>query len=256
MSGIIMGCYNDEILFIHIPKCAGWSVKQYLKANVPGITLPDDENSKLPIGHIRLQDIERFTGRSPDSFKLILAIIREPYEQQLSQWCFWRDRYARGQRHIHDVVAAQYATVEGFLSDPRCDFHVWYEQHLGFEPGMTRTEQVFSRLPDGSTPEVGNRYEAFGGCYRYWITVDDEIPGNVQVIRCEELDTELPKVLAPFIGHEPPPVPRLNRSFHGKNIKAYYSPIAASLVEAKFQWAFECHYAKWLYSDFGPNGKE
>lgn len=247
-----MGCYNDDILFIHIPKCAGWSVKRYLEANVPGILMPENEEAKLPIGHIRLQDIERFTGRSPESFRLIFAVVRDPYEQQLSQWAFWKDRYARGERHVHDMVAANYATLELWLQDPRCDFHVWYEQHIGFEPAQPKELQRI--LTQTLTTESHNRYENFGGYYRYWLTVDDEIPDNVQVIRCEELDEELPNILRPFMQCEPPPVKRLNTSPHGSNTKAYYTPLAASLVEAKFQWAFECHYAKWLYSDFNGKG--
>jgi len=244
-----MGCYNDELLFIHIPKCAGWSVKNYLKEHVPGMLMPDDPASKLPIGHVRLQDIERVTGRKPESFKMILALVRDPYEQQLSQFCFWRDRYARGGRHVHDCVAASYATLTDFLIDPRCDFHVWYEQHIGFQPGQTPAEQQAVRVTDLPAPAGANRYDYFGGIYRYWLTVDDEIPENVKVIRQEAIDTALPVALLGLVSGEVPPVPRLNRSSHSPNTREYYTPQAARLVEAKAAWAFENYYQKWLYSD-------
>ncbi len=44
-----MGCYNNEVLFIHIPKCAGWTIKQYMREHLQGVLLPDDPQSKLPI---------------------------------------------------------------------------------------------------------------------------------------------------------------------------------------------------------------
>lgn len=245
-----MGCYNDDVLFIHIPKCGGWSCKTYLRDNLPGILMPDDPASKLPIGHVRLQDIERFTGRTPDSFAKIIAIVRDPYEQQLSQWSFWRDRFARGGRHLHDQVAAMYATLGEFLQDPRCDFHVWYEQHHGFKPGAVGAMQQATRKVDIPAQDGVNRYVDFGGCYRYWLTVENRLPVNLVIVRQENLSEEFPKAIAEFLDGDPPAMERLNTSPHSRDTKAYYTPVAASLVEAKFAWAFDGYYPKWLYSDF------
>ena len=245
-----MGCYNDDVLFIHIPKCAGWSVKKYLQDHLPGILMPDDPASKLPIGHVRLQDIERFTGRKPESFAKILAVVRDPYEQQLSQWSFWADRYARGQRHIHDAVAASYATLTEWLRDPRCDFHCWYHQHVGYRRGQTPAQQEATAVTDRPATAGVNRYEDFGGIYRYWLSVDGEVPANVEVIRLEEIETALP--VAVFGAVDPkqePPVQWLNSSPHRRATREYYTPEAARLVEAKVAWAFEHYYPKWLYSD-------
>ncbi len=240
-----MGAYNDTILFIHIPKTAGWSCKTYMKDNLPGVLLPEETLANLPIGHVRLQDIEGFTGRSPDSFEKILAVVRNPYEQQLSQWSFWRDRYARGQNHVHDLCAASFSRLEGWLEDPGCDFHIWYEQHMD--------------RPNAEPQVVGKqRYDDFGGFYRFWLTVDGEIPENVQVIRQENLDVEFPLALwpiEPLNGREyvtsaaRPAMPHLNTSRHGTDVTKYYTPRAAELVEAKFQWAFENYYQPWKFSE-------
>lgn len=245
-----MGCYNNDVLFIHIPKCGGWSVKKYLEANLPGMMMPDNPEARLPIGHVRLQDIERFTDRKPESFKLIFAVIRNPYEQQLSQWCFWRDRYARGGRHVHDCVAASYATLEDWLQDSRCDFHVWYEQHYGYRSGMTTQEQTaaFRVRENQATPIT---YHAAGGYYRYWLTVRGEIPINVSIFKLEKLNEELPSWLRSpeFCPPQPPPILQLNTSPHRPDVQTYYTPRAAQLVEHKFPWAFEKHYQKWLFSE-------
>jgi len=246
-----MGCYNEELLFIHIPKCAGWSCKHYLKEHLPGMLMPDDPKSKLPIGHVRLADIERFTGRPPASFQKILAVIRDPYEQQLSQWAYCRDRYARGCRHVHDEVAASHATLTSFLMDPRCNFYVYYEQHHGFHEGKSVAEQTVRRHDIPS--RAPNRFEDCGGYYWYWLAMDGQrvLAPNLEIIRQDELDTAFPRAVAEwFEDDDPPPMPRLNTSPHGRDMKQYYTPAAAKLVEEKFDWAFQEHYEKWLWSSF------
>ena len=238
-----MGAYNKDILFIHIPKTAGWSCKTYMKDHLDGVVMPDDKDSKLPIGHIRLQDIEGFTGRPPDSFEKILAVVRNPYEQQLSQWCFWRERFAKGCSHIHDRCAATYARLEKWLEDPGCDFHIWYEQHT-------------DRREESPYVKGTERYEDFGGFFKFWLTVDGVIPGNVQVARQENLDAEFAQALKPYCNSAlqtaactMPPMPHLNTSPHDADVKKYYTPRAAELVEAKFQWAFENYYTPWKFSE-------
>lgn len=240
-----MGCYNDDVLFIHIPKCAGWSVKNYLKDHLPDILMPDDPRAKLPIGHVPLRDIERFSGRPPDSFKLILAVIRNPYEQQLSQWSFWRDRFARGQRHVHDVTAARCADLTSWLHDPGCDFHLWYEQHHGYKPGMTPEQQTQANTEGGTTDQ---RYENFGGYFRYWLEVDGTIPDNLKVLKAEDLNETLPATIEQYATEKLGDVATLNTSEHGSKTQEYYTPIAARIVEDKFKWAFENHYTRWQYS--------
>jgi len=271
-----MGAYNSDVLFIHIPKCGGWSVKTYMRDHLPGVLMPDDPKAKLPIGHVRLQDIERFTGRSPDSFKRIIAVVRNPYEQQLSQFTFWATRAAKGGRHIHDLVTANYIhwpnvlhnacelqgnwqeatwyphqiNLEAWLQDPRSDFHVWYLQHHAYQPGMTAEEQEAVRQVDKPNPDGANRYQDFGGMFRFWLTVDGKIPGNVYVLRQERLGEELRHALAPFADHSLPELDRKNTSSHPRPVWEYYTPLAAKIVEDKCQWTFANYYNQWMYSDF------
>lgn len=245
-----MGAYNDDVLFIHIPKTGGTSVKRYMKECLPNVLCPDPADevataaSKLPIGHVRLADIERFTGRSPDSWKLILAVLRDPYEQQLSQWSFWRDRFAKGGRHVHDVVAAAHLDLTAWLEDPRCDFHVWYLQHIGHP--LVKAQQTTPKEP---SPDGENRYEDFGGCYRFWLEVDGEFPINLKTVDISTMGEVVPKMLEPYKELHHCFFPTTNPSPHGKDVKAYYTPRAARMVEEKFAWAFANKYPKWLYSD-------
>lgn len=217
-----MGAYNDDVLFIHIPKTGGTSAKYYMAENLPdvlwpkppevfaedaGRDSPNDEDerlayeaiaaSKLPIGHIPLKDIEEFTGRSPGSFKVIFGIVRNPYAQQVSQWWFWKRRYALGHKHPHDVAAAKYPRIHGWLRDPMCDFHLWYEQRWHAAEQLARSSQT-------------EGYGEMGGFYKYWLTIDGVMPPNLKILKAEDLDDTLPAELAPFMDHEPPPVPHKN----------------------------------------------
>ena len=266
-----MGAYNDDVLFIHIPKTAGWSVKLYMREVLPGMLMPDDPASKLPIGHVRLADIERFTGRPPDSWKMIIAVVRNPFAQQLSQMTFWAGRFLRGGRHVHDVATWRHVSEEvvqrellecalsgfrfqfrphhlnltGFVTDPECDFHVWYQQHVGFQPGQSAGEQEKSRPVDLPAPRGANTYADFGGLYWYWLNLDGQLPQNLTILLAEHLDRELPLSLAPFAGRAPEEMPLVehhNRSAHAGAVADYYTPVAAEAVRQKAPWAFRTFY--------------
>ena len=236
-----MGLFNDEIAFVHVPKCGGWSVKQLLREHLPGVVGPKEAG--FPIGHIRLADFERFTGRVPASFKTIIAVIRNPYEQQLSQWAFWKDRFARYQDHYHDKVAAKYPRLEHWLKDPGSDFHVWYDNHFGWEKKRNRYSGTMM-------PITGKRYEDFGGFYPYWLAIDGTIPANVMLVKLEEVER------VPALLEIDAPMPKLNPSPMRADPREYYSREAAEIVEGKFSWAFERYYEKWTWHTFMQDGKE
>ncbi len=241
-----MTCYNQDLLFIHIPRCGGTSCRAYLREHIPGLLTPDNPLSKLPTGHIRLADIERQTGRSPASFEKIIAIVRNPYEQQVSQAVFCAKRYL-GDSHpddLHDLsiwryVAAdlvqtdlrrcsqtaepfhflpQHINLTGCVADPRCDFHPWY--------------------PSAWSPEMGTTYADFGGFYLYWFAIDGKIPENLTIVRFEELATAFPLAVAVDTANPTEPMPHLNTSPHVRRWNDYYTPAAVSQVRRKFAWAF------------------
>lgn len=233
-----MSVFNDELLFVHIPKTGGTSVREWLWQHLPGVrgqkpeTMPGGaDTAGMPIGHVPLRDIEHFTGRSPSSFRRIIAILRDPYAQQLSQWRFWRERYAIGQRHPHDLTAAAHPTMDSWLGDPNCDFHLWYNLRIAPEN---------HRAIEGKIVED---YAGFAGYYKYWITVDGRIPDNVRVIRLEDIDHAWPATVESFVAD--PTIP-LRKSNQGPStpypVRAYYTKESARMVQLKFRWAFSEHY--------------
>jgi len=228
--------------------------------NLPGARgqRPGDPASSkavgFPIGHIPLRHIVKpparwrmelgAVPRPAESFDKILAIVRNPYEQQVSQYLFWLKRgevnRAQGvQMHPHDEGAFRcydqmmgnvHAGFRLWLRIPRfCDFFLWYEAHHAPTEDWT---------PGG---QVGGGYEGFGGYYRYWVSVGDRVPPNVEILRMEELATEWPRVMAEFIP-DPPPLPVVNVHNPGVDWRSFYDEDAARRVESKFRWAFENFY--------------
>lgn len=245
-----MGAYNDDVLFIHIPKTGGTAVKAYMHGCDPSLKWPRTykhfmrrgfaeaeakdmeagavQESGLPIGHIPLRDIPKYTGRALDSWRVIIAALRNPYAQQVSQWEFWRKRYAKGQRHPSDSWAASCPDMTAWLQGPMCDFHLQYEDRYHQDaPWQTK-----------GTPMDG--YAGFGGYYRYWIADESgEIPPNVRLIRQEELGPQFIEASG-MTGAEF----RVVNSHGGKgNVMEYYQHptqpgLALDLVEAKFAFTW------------------
>lgn len=238
-----MGAYNDDVLFIHIPKTGGTAFKHYMAAHLPDVKWPrpDDpqsvEDSKLPIGHIPLRDIPEFTGRPLDSWSRIVGIIRNPYEQQVSQWWFWHRRYAEGDEHPHSVHAAMHPRIHTWLLEPECDFHIWYEHR--FHPN-----NPLIRKP----PSAVTSYADWGGYYWYWLSVDGALPDNLVILKQEDLQTTGPAALAPFMDGTPPPMPEKNVGGGMDWVQVFSAGgidrgnISLAIITQKFRWCLENEY--------------
>lgn len=247
-----MGCYTqDGFVFIHIPKTGGTAVKKALWENVPGMKgqMPallgsPEANRKptadnpFPIGHIPLRDVERLLNRPAESWRAVVAVIRNPYAQQVSQYLFWHDRYQRGGRHEHDIAASSYPTIHGWLEDPRCDFHRWYNQQV--HPSVMKENPT-------------NLYRGFTGYYLWWITSrTGKVPPNLVLLQQEELSTQFAQFTADHLG-APIELPSVNRGGYDRQRFLEYiihesdasaTVRALELIEAKFRWAFSNVYPR------------
>ncbi len=220
-----MTAFNSDVAFVHIPKCAGHSCREYMAEHLEGVQDLADMMPAAP--HIALRDFEPWIGRKPESFHRIFAVVRNPYEHQLSQWVYWKDMYAKGFRGEQFDFAAMYPDLTHWLLDPNSDWHVYDARHRN---GMSRT-----------IAPVGEGFNAFGGYYPYWLAVDGKVPDNVRLVRFERLETDFPKALG-TVGE----MPRSNAGPGFKlDVPPYYSDLAREIVERKFEWAFQYLYEKW-----------
>ncbi len=223
-----MTAFNSDIAFVHVPKCGGHSARPYLREHLTGVKDLTEMYEHPP--HLALRDFSKWIGRTPESFDRIYAIVRNPYDHQVSQWRYWRDMYAKGFRGVQFECAATYPDLESWLRQPMSDWHVYDERPQ----------------PDGlkRTVASANGYLEFGGYYPYWLAVNGEVPDNVRLIRQETLDADFPKALAEVVGaiHE---MPRENVGPKHTDPRPYFSPFAREIVEVKFEWAFEHLYDKW-----------
>lgn len=221
-----MTAFSDRVAVAHLPKTGGHSLRTYLAEHVPGTR--DLTSMYMHAPHLALRDWEAWIGRHPDSFERIFAVIRDPYDHQLSQWKFWRDMYARGFRGEQFMHAALYSELTHWLLDPMSDWHVYDPRRLNGTRNLQRTV---------APPDAG--YEHFGGYYAYWLQVDGKVPDNVTLLRFETMGRDFPRALSEYLGKPlPDTMPHENKGPGADEVRPYYSPEAVQIVNSKFRWAF------------------
>lgn len=236
-----MAVYTEDrtVGFVHVPKCAGWSVKLWMhralgsRLVVPAEThgTEDWEGAKLrgdmPKGHLRLAEWEDRMGVAPEDFETIVVVTRDPYEHALSQWLYWRELWSEGRlRMVQHRVAMQYARFEDWVLDPRSEYHVCYDYHDHDRP----------RYRGDDAPG----YADYGGYWLYWAGLGGEIPDNVLTVDLSEVDT-LPEVLSEYVESDVE-MPRLNAGSADATPADHYTEAARERVEQMYAHAFETWY--------------
>lgn len=215
--------YSADVLFVHIPKAGGLSARKWLFGNLPGAR--DQEGTPggngFPVPHVPLRDVERWTGRPLNSFKLIVAIVRDPYEQALSQWVHWRDGFARGGRHPCEWAAGMYGQLHHWLLEPLSDWRFWYEGQYG---GLTEPAAYESMQQTGF--------------YEWFL---QPFPGNLTVLRFGDFAQRLPELCAPHLKAEATPFPHENRSVQ-RDARQYYNGLSVKQVRDRFRWTWRSGY--------------
>lgn len=228
--------YTEDMsfAFVHVPKCAGWSVKRWMMDNLGPIVVPagdpqlrEWENASglegLPRGHIRVADWPEFhpEGLSASDFGQVIAVIRDPVMHALSQWAFWRMSWIEGRlRMPQHAIAAQHTTLEGWLENPRHQYHIRYD-YLLERPPLYRGDD-------------SPGYESHGGYFKYWLAVDGAFPENLRICHLSSLADDLAEVLPGDV--EPVPLERLNASGSEKRT-AELTDRAREIIAREYAWA-------------------
>jgi hypothetical protein len=213
--------FNNELLFIHVPKTAGISISRFLLKNLSGTvyyTVPNGHGGDAP-SHVRIlkgrrhenlrqaQDTLSTMHRSLTSFRIILSTVRNPYALEVSRY-----HYLRLGRPWDKGQAQNLALAGDFT-----DFAV-YAPFLGHLP---------------------SRIEHF---YIY----NGEFPSNLVILRQENLEPDLNAALKEYIP-SPITLPKLNKTRHD-DYSSYITPAAEEGIYKKFQWLFD----EGFYSRYNP----
>lgn len=128
---------NKKLIFIHIPKCAGMSVRAWYKKNIPNNLIIDNHR---PYTHFNNVDN-----------KITWTIVRNPYARAMS-WYRFRGHILKKRRRKHPVYNIEKPIWEkGFNEWIQYYFDVDWFDHI-------RGNQMHGPEPNGyfklSTPQV------------------------------------------------------------------------------------------------------
>ena len=201
---------SKQLLFVHIPKTGGTSVRHFLLDNLPRPLLHVRQHDKeLPpsaadslhlIGNKHMDLIaarplvQLFTGVDIPALPAVIAGVRNPYEREVSLFRYW----ARNQKRVVREFGAFWPDFETF----------------------TRRESSLDRNLDN------------------FYMLDGVVPANMRFIRTESMDTDLRAALD-AIGLPPDtPVPVLNVAPNRFDPGAI-TPRAEAAIHARYRLYFE-----------------
>ena len=207
--------YNDELLFLHVPKTAGKSLTLALADTIarPLTCLVPPGTEKLLRKSLDLEGVtvERSNGHEnmrkasrvlaernwhlqvPD-FPVVLVAVRNPYDLMVSNYHFMRKTYTDNRDKANFALAH------------RSDFET-YAVESSFFP-IDR-----------------------------WLTLPDGAPPNRRLLRFEHLQEDFTSAMT-MLGHASPQLPVVNASDHG-HYTEYLTPAAEAAIYDKFRYLFD-----------------
>ncbi len=232
--------FSDRLLFIHPPKTGGTSVTQFLIEHIPEpVTLlvpphrpdprarvPSTVRAKMQVKKLlkdwRLVGPRNVTeaqgtrhetlaeaaaaltafGRTLGDFDVIVSLVRNPYDIEVSRYHFLR----RGYLGVKGVAVGR-------------------EQQIAFSQDFTRfacTAPYRGRLP----AHIEEWYETGGA-----------MPENLQIVRFESLERDLARVVGSLYPIRRK-LPKLNASDHAP-YHLYLTALAEDAIYRKFRWLFD-----------------
>jgi hypothetical protein len=222
--------FTSEVLFVHPPKTAGMAVTRYLIDTLRGekfITLPagherSGEGATILPGTrhetlVQARDFFATRGQAIERFKHVLAVIRNPYEIEVSRF-----HYLRLGRPW-DAGLAQEIAMSG-------DF-VRFVREVPY--------------PRGTPIPIEDYY-----------TLDGIIPPNLRLLRQERLEADLRGLFGPGrleawlrlkLNRPRPRLEVLNDSQHA-DWREYISAEVEPFIYERYRWLFK------FYGRYDPNG--
>ena len=225
---------NPDVLFLHIPKTGGTSCTDFLCQALAEPVFLSSLNEQLASSHFRatlipgmshetlseLQgsstQIKQRTGIALTDVKLIIAVVRHPYEIELSNFHFYRS----GNRNILRNKLFRDERTVWRIDLAQGDFSDFVAQSGHFR---TRVDGSDIRCED-------------------YLLVNGEMDHRIKVLRSESLSTEFPRLVAPFTDRVVE-FPFANRS--QRSAAAPFEDLGADLqqlIYLKHRWVFDQGY--------------
>ena len=130
MSGVYIS--EKDTAFIHIPKCAGTSIREWLRSE-GSFDIMSLEKRDFDLKHPTLDDIKAHFGR--DKFEYTFAVVRNPYDRVVSMWKHLnvksplRKEYGIEKRTTLQDFVFKYADYEGFMRPQS----TWFSEEDGVD---------------------------------------------------------------------------------------------------------------------------
>jgi SAM-dependent methyltransferase len=207
--------FSKDILFLHVPKTGGMSITSYLLEVLPPpvyYTRPevDEAFARRPgivqVLGARHESLPEVVGLLPrygfslSDFRLILAVLRNPYDLEVSRYHYLRAG------------------------------HPWDygpNQRLALTRDFTTFAANSSLSEQNSVRSLENYFHSNG-----------EIPPNLRIIRFESLETDIKEALSSLGIEDRADFPWRNKSRHDDYL-SYYTKEAEEAIYNKYRWVFD-----------------
>lgn len=202
--------WNDEIVFIHVPKTAGMSMTSMLVQGLKGRVFMTGHDKHEVRGNVTLlmggrhetmsqaQTLLEMYNRPLSSFQKVIAVMREPYTLEISRYNYLKIG------HPWDAGPAQKIAMstdfKGYLNEA---------PFFGYNP-----------------PRLDVFYHSFG-----------TIPANAVFLKHEHLNDDIQAHIFPHL-KEPAGLPRENVTGDSK-FEKYYDAEAEELCYNRHRWFFD-----------------
>lgn len=232
--------FTDRLLFLHVPKTAGTSVTSFLIRNLPGrITLTEPAELPAETNHLPLQARAKLQLRQ---WRRRLGFIRHPRllriaglrHETLQQASDALERVGKGLGDFETIIAVIRNPYDLEVSR----FHFFRRGHLGIRGFAHEYAEELALSGDfAAFAERAAYHGQLPGRIQDWFEIKGHAPANLRIAHFETLEADLSRALAPFC-RIASPLPRLNASAHA-SYKTYLTPAIEEAIYNKYRWPFD-----------------
>jgi hypothetical protein len=195
--------FNKQLLFQHIPKTCGMSVKSYLQQALLPPVLVNTSIPDIMDQHLTLDKSYEFIKSVGWDTKnmTVLCVFRNPYEVEVSFYFYFRERF----------------------------------------PNYTPNEYPYLTLARDSF-EAYIKNNTMWNSFEYYIQDNNVFPDKLNIIKAEDdLSNKLKSLVSELGGNTNIAFPHINTTTHN-HFSTYYTPDLEEIIYNKYKWVFDNNY--------------